>query len=215
MSTPYDPTGLIAGDLDLKHEPVTIASGENLTRGTLLGRIDAGAASVAAGGGNTGDGVLTMDATNPVQAGAKAGDYTVTCITAATNGGSFQVTDPDGFSLGNVNVGSTFDDDIKFAIADGATDFIVGDVFTVTVAAGSGKYVKSLAASKDGSQTPVAILATNVDASGGDKTAPAYFTGEFGVEMVVFGTGHTAASVNATFRKNRDLIFLRTLGDVA
>ena len=47
-----------------------------------------------------------------------------------------------------------FDDDIKFAVADGGTDFIVGDGFDITVAAGSGKYKMALAAAVDGSAVP-------------------------------------------------------------
>lgn len=82
----------------------------------------------------TGNGVLTLDASTPVLPGVSAGAYTVTCTATAANGGTFQVKDPANAVLGTVAVGSTFESEIKFAIADGATDFGVGDVFTVTVA---------------------------------------------------------------------------------
>lgn len=72
----------------------------------------------------------------------------------------------------------------------------------------SGKYVLSLAAAEDGSQTPVAILAEDTDATSADKTTVAYLTGEFNTAAMTFGTGHTAASVKAGLR---DLgIFLKT-----
>ena len=98
------------------------------------------AASAAKSGGNTGNGTLTLDATTPVLAGAKVGVYTVRLITAATNAGTFRVEDPDGNVLGDVAVGGTFSDDIKFATADGSTDFAVGDGFDITVS-GGGVYV--------------------------------------------------------------------------
>lgn len=94
------------------------------------------AAPVAAG---TGNGVMTLDATTPVLAGAKNGSYVVTCVAAATNSGTFRVEDPDGYVLGDVAVGATFADDIKFVIADGSTDFIVGDKFTIAVTTGAGR----------------------------------------------------------------------------
>ena len=59
----------------------------------------------------------------------------------------------------------------------------------------SGKYRLSLTASNDGSQTPVAILAEDVDATADDAEAPAYEAGEFNSNAMTFGTGHTAASV--------------------
>lgn len=64
----------------------------------------------------------------------------------------------------------------------------------------SGKYVKSLSASSDGSEVPTAILATDTDATAADVKSNAYFAGEFNQEAVVFGTAHTAASVKAGLR---------------
>jgi hypothetical protein len=107
----------------------TLGSAANTAVGTA-------AAPVAVG---TGNGVMTLDATTPVLAGAKNGSYVVTCVTAATNGGTFLVEDPDGYVLGDVAVGATFADDIKFVIADGSTDFIVGDKFTIAVTTGAGR----------------------------------------------------------------------------
>lgn len=57
-----------------------------------------------------------------------------------------------------------------------------------------GKYALSLSAAEDGSQTPVAIAAEAVDASGGDKTIMVYLNGDFRPSKLTFGTGHTAAS---------------------
>lgn len=134
------------------------ATGGALVAGEVLGRVDTAGASVAAGGGNTGDGTFTLDVTDPVLAGAQAGDYTVTITEAATNGGQYTVEDPDGTVIGVANVGDTFADQIKFVIADGVTDFVVGDTWTVTVAAGSGAYVAYDATATTGAEKAVAIL---------------------------------------------------------
>lgn len=71
-----------------------------------------------------------------------------------------------------------------------------------------GKYIKSLSAAVDGSQTPVAILADDADASGGDVTAGVYFSGEFNSAAMTFGASHTASSVEAGLRGLS--IFLKT-----
>lgn len=145
----------------------TLLSGQNLKAGTVVGLITlAGASETHAGA--TGNGVLTLDATNPVRQGAKVGVYKATLITAAANGGTFRVEDPDGVVLGDVAVAATFDDDIKFVIADGATDFIVGDIFLITVAAGSGKATVFTPAAQNGSQAAGGILLADTDASAAD-----------------------------------------------
>lgn len=58
-----------------------------------------------------------------------------------------------------------------------------------------GKYTLSLSAAGDGSNTPKAILAEDTDASGGDKDAVVYISGDFNQDAITYGTGHTAASV--------------------
>ncbi|NOT09676.1 MAG: head decoration protein [Gemmatimonadales bacterium] len=187
--------------MPLAHKKVTLLSGENRSRGAVLGVIAIGAAvSAAKAGGNTGTGALTLDVTTPVRAGAKVGVYRVRCIAAAANSGTFRVEDPDGIVLGDVVVGGTFDDDLKFAIADGGTDFIVDDGFDITVAAGSGKVKLSAAAAVDGSAIPDLILAEACDASAGDKEALVYTRGDFNQNSLTFGAGHTAATVRDILR---------------
>ena len=210
----YDPTGLRAGDYPVVHKKGTVASGQGaLARGTVLGAILLGAASSAAkSGGNTGNGTLTLDVTTPILAGAQPGVYTARCITAATNSGTFRVEDPNGTVLGDVAVGATFSDDVKFVIADGGTDFVVGDGFDITIAAGSGKVVKSVAAAVDGSAVPVGILAADADATSADVDAPYYISGEWAGSKLTFGAGHTADTVEASFRKTGTPIFIKTLG---
>lgn len=195
----------------LRSRKITLLLGENRTRGALLGRISIGAGvSAAKAGGNTGNGTLTLDAVTPIRVGAKVGVYTVRCIVAAANNGTFRVEDPDGNVLGDIVMAAgagAFDDDLKFALADGAADFIVGDGFDITVAAGSGKYKLSVAAAVDGSQVPDLVLSEDCDATAADKTAMAYESGEFESTAITFGAGHTAASVREGLRlKNIHLI---------
>lgn len=115
----------------------------NASSGKPIGGIEAAletaATSAAKAGGNTGNGTLTLDVTTPVLANAEVGVYTVRCIEAVTNGGKFEVKNPTGRSLGMAIIVAgaggtyTFSDQIKFVVQDGATDFIVGDGFDVTV----------------------------------------------------------------------------------
>lgn len=64
----------------------------------------------------------------------------------------------------------------------------------------SGKVNLSLSAAGDGSQTPYAILAEDVDATSADKEATAYISGDFNQDAITYGTAHTAASVKAGLR---------------
>lgn len=190
---------LIAGNAHLLlGQQITLAAGAVYPRGAVLGKRTLGAAT--SGFVGTGNGAMTLDATTPLLAGAKQGAYTVTCITAASNSGTFRVEDPNGVVLGDVAVGATFADQIKFVIADGATDFIVGDKFTVTVAAGTGQYLVSVAAAVDGSAAPDLVLSETVDATSAAAPAMAYKRGDFNATALTFGAGHSATTVAETLR---------------
>lgn len=208
-SSTYSPDGLLVSTHDLLSRKVTILSGQNLVRGTVLGKISIGAKTSvsAAVAGNTGNGTIT--ATPAVGAAGKAGVYRLVCIEPATDLGKFTVEDPDGNVIGIATVGTEFTTHVTFTIADGGTDFVAGDSFTITVtaAAGSGKYIKSLSAATDGSQTPDAILAEDVDASSADKEGMAYFRGTFAEGALTLGTAHTAATIREGLRaKGIDIV---------
>ncbi len=213
-STSYTPAGLLL-DGETLSRSITLLSGENRLRGAVLGKITIGAATAAAkAGGNTGNGTLTMDGTTPVKAGAKVGVYKVRFTVAATNNGTVIVTDPDNIEIGTVVMAAgagAYDGPVKFAIADGATDFAVGDGFDITIAAGSGKYKLSAAAATDGSQIPDCILAVDTDASAADVATMAYFRAQVDDSKVVLGSGHTAASIREGLRlKGIDLVSVST-----
>lgn len=62
----------------------------------------------------------------------------------------------------------------------------------------SGKYILALSAAVDGSDAPKAILAQDIDTTGGDQLAQVYLTGEFNQDALTFGAGTTIAnSLNA------------------
>lgn len=161
----------IAGG-SMSFEAGILVSGQNLAAGTVLGKTTATTATAAikGGGGNTGNGVFTIDPTTPALGTAKAGIYTARLTTVQANAGIFTVEDPDGNVTGTYVVGAAaFADDIKFTIADGATDFVLGDGFDITVSAAPTKYTILAPTAVDGSQVAAAILRADVDASAGDK----------------------------------------------
>lgn len=86
-----------------------------------------------------------------------ARDLSVRCIAAAMNSGMFRVFDPNGNVLSDIVVGETLSDQIKFEIADGATDFVVGAEFDVNLSAISETFVPINPSATDGMQTAAAI----------------------------------------------------------
>lgn len=124
---------------DFCRDEEVLLAGAGSTReieiGQPMGLGAAGAPTVEPDAGNTGDGVLTL-ADPAVGAGVVPGLYRVICATTAVDGGTFNVFDPAGANIGVATVGVAFDGVVKFTIADGAADFIVGDTFTITVPKG-------------------------------------------------------------------------------
>lgn len=100
-----------------------------------------------------------------------AGDAFNITVTATipADGGVFSVTAPNGAALPNATVGVAYATQLAFTIADGSTDFIVGDGFDITVAAGADKLRAFTAAAVDGSSSAVAIAGDSVDATDADQ----------------------------------------------
>lgn len=189
---------LLAGPADhIRSKQVIVKSGQSLLRGTLLGRVAGAVAAAVAGAGNTGNGVF-----GAVTLGdnAKEGTYRVVIIEPAVNAGAFQVEDPDGVIVGTGTVAVPFVGPVNFTLADGATDFVAGDQWTIAVAEGT-KFNQAIATAADGSDQPDCILAEDCDASLADQTTVAYQTGDFNEAAVIFGAGLTAASTKEPLRK--------------
>lgn len=138
----------------------------------VLGAVQGGAVSsaVKASGANTGNGTCVVDATTPGLANVQIGVYQIRCTVAAANAATFRVTDPKGDVLGDVSfsgsgASATFADQIKFAITDGATDFVVGDGFDITVLPGV-VYKPLNFSGADGSQNAAAVALYASDSDG-------------------------------------------------
>jgi hypothetical protein len=195
----YTHDKLIGGDFPLVTEPQTLLDGQTIARGAILGKITAGAVPTTgtADAGNTGDGTVTA-VTGGVD--VKAGVYSVVCILAVTNGGLFNIVDPDGQVVGVAEItagaGGTAvftSSQINLTITDGATDFALDDLFTITVPAGSGKVKLIDSTAIDGSGKPYAVSAEAAAPSGADAEITAYLSGQFNVVGLSVGGSDTVA----------------------
>lgn len=109
-------------------QPAFRGSGDH---GCIIGGTFAATAEAAALGTNTGDGAM---GSITVTAGAKQGVYVLRIVEPGSNVGTFVVEDPDGVQIGDGVVGSAFSaGGLAFTLADGATDFVAGDSFAITV----------------------------------------------------------------------------------
>jgi hypothetical protein len=87
-----------------------------------------------------------------------------------------------------------FDVRRKVTIASGAGALARGTALGKVTA--SGKWIKSLSAASDGSQTVRAILLHDVDATSADVEAVVGRRGRCNGGAVILGTGHTLASID-------------------
>ncbi len=143
---------------------VTIEANQDLSPGHVLGKVTGSSISATADADNTGDGTISGLA---VTSGSKPGDYRAVNVAALTDGGTFNIFDPEGVYIDSVSVGSAFSGGgIEFTINDGATDFAIGDAFTITVS-GTGEYKEYDPTSTDGSDRAEAILMYPADTTDG------------------------------------------------
>lgn len=213
MSETYTPANLLAGSsMSIVSGKMILASGQNLSRGSVLGKVTKALGTVVSGT-NTGDGELAGVA---LGAEAKIGSYALVCTAApseaSANDAVFAVYAPDGSRLEDAVQGVAYaNGHLEFTIGNAtAADFVVGDSFSIPVAAGSG-YAKLVdSSSVDGSADPVAILADDVDATGEDTPAPVYLTGEFNEDALTFGGSDDADTHRDALRALG--IFLKKIG---
>lgn len=137
--------------------------------GTVLGRVKADTITVSAATFvGTGNGVLTPAGT-PYSNDAQQGNYKVIFDATVTNSGQFEVFRPDGTLDGRGVVGTAYAGQVKFTIADGSSDFVAGDVFTIPVAVTgiSYKYWPLNLSATDGSQNAFAVSLSKKTATNG------------------------------------------------
>jgi hypothetical protein len=144
-------------------DEVTLTVG-NLALGAVVGR-KAPAVTVTPGT-NTGNGVMGAVTLGPA---ALPGNYVLTCKTKVTNAGVFTVVDPRGLPLPDLTVAVAYaDDHLNCTLADGSTDFEVGDSFTIAVSVAS-EIGEFNPAASDGLQFAAGVLVEAVDASAAAK----------------------------------------------
>lgn len=181
--------------------------------GTVLGRTFVYTSVTATAGTNTGNGAIgTVTATGKAQRGT----YTIRIIKAATNAGDFTVSDPTGAVTGYGTVAVAYSNQIAFTLADGATDFAVGDSFTVEVV-GDYKYKQVEATATDGSAVARAIYISANDGSFSTSTIAA--TTDTPVIALVRGAAIVGketltygASIDTTAEKTRMYSELEAIG---
>lgn len=197
----YTPDKLLAGDaVKALTRAITVLTGVavNLVRGTVMGKITLGTIpTTGTAGSNTGTGAMTAVA---AKRRTLVGTYTMTCVQAIANSGVFKVVNPLGKIIGYANVGVAFvSDEIGFSIAD-ATDFIVGDSFTVVIPAGSGKYAIVDKAAINGAGVAVGVLSQDADARTADVETILYTQGIFNAAGLVYGSTDVRADHEADLR---------------
>jgi hypothetical protein len=145
-----------APELAFCRDVVTVYEGSEVTYqiGTVLGKTLVSGSATATAGTNTGNGTM---GTVTVSGTAEIGTYSLRITMAASNAGDFVVVNPSGVVVGNGTVAVAYSAaGLAFTLADGATDFVVGDTFTIAVT-GTVKYKRVEATATDGSQKAAAI----------------------------------------------------------
>lgn len=139
-------------------EPVLVAMGQQLTAGDILFQT---LTSSTGAGTNTGNGTITI---NSIGLDAKIGSYSAVCVSGRTNRGVFELRDADGRVIDRINVGTPFTSSVlSLTIADGSTDFVVGDKFNIALAGSSTFATYDFTAGEQPPQVATAVLGADVD----------------------------------------------------
>ncbi len=155
-----DDTGLVTGNGDMD----SVAAGPKVQVGTYtMTCVEGGGAGAittpieGTPGTNTGTGDMTGVAAG---AAVQAGTYTMICKDATTPGSEvFSVMAPNGAMLPDATVDVAYENpQINFTINDGATDYEVGDAFTVLASAADGDSGRFAVKAPDGTALPDATV---------------------------------------------------------
>lgn len=200
---------------DARHsrDDILVLSGQKLNSGAVVGKTQVGAtAASVAFATSTGNGVMGAIT---VTGSAKIGLHKLVVIEPAANAGVFEVEDPDGKIIGRGNVAAVFTaQGLSFTLADGATDFISGDGFDITVTGGTEKWKEYDPAGTDGSERVAGILLFATDASATGTNADTAAVGI--VRQAVIGDADiTWKAAMSAAQKVVGLAQLKALGIVA
>lgn len=161
------------------NEILSVAGAVTYANGTVLARKTvADAVTPAADGGNTGDGTVTLATVVAGTVVPLVGAYNLEVTAAVANGGVLKLEDPYGALVASdlimaVGAGAATIFEaagLQFTVTDGATDFVVGDKFTLTVAA-DGKIVAFSRTGAGGAQLPIAVLPSEEVFTGAEDRA--------------------------------------------
>lgn len=186
VTTNIDRGSVQLRDCQFRDETLTFAAADTFVKGTILARRLVALAVVAApDGGNTGNGTVTAATVVDGPVVPLVGAYVLRCTAAVTHGGTFRLEDPNGAIVATglamtAGAGAATVIEVaglRFTVTDGSTDFAVGDLFTLTVAA-DGTLVPYNPAGAGGEQRPVAVLPyAATRASGGTLPARVIVSG--------------------------------------
>ncbi|MBF0611503.1 MAG: hypothetical protein G8345_21505 [Magnetococcales bacterium] len=129
-----------------------------------------------------------------------AGHYILTCITTATNGGTFSVTTPAGEQLANLEVGVAYTTThLNLTLQDGSTDFVLGDTILISVASnpllGTGP-VGAIVLGEDAQIGDYLLTCMTATTNGGTfrVVSPSGVT----LPTLTIGTAYTGSHINLT-----------------
>ena len=197
----YAPDQLVIGNFQLETQPIIVAGGAALLRGTVLGQVSVNSVIATPAAGNTGNGTVTAISRS---AGSKQGNYVLTAKSATT----LSVVDPEGAALPDATVGTAYNQSgIQFTVNAGATAYAAADSLTLNSMDATGQYIACVKTATDGSQTPKAILVDYTDATGGPVAGGAYLTGDFNERRVLYDNSWTLAVLRDALRDRS--IFLK------
>jgi hypothetical protein len=190
------------------NELLTLAAADTIVDGTILARKAVETAiTVVADVGNTGDGTCTAATVVGGPVVPLVGDYTLECVTATTNGGTFSLTDPNSALISNTLVmtagagaATVFEiAGMTFTLTDGATDFIVGDKFALTTAADGNMYLYATDG-VGGVQKPLMVFTGQslVVTAAGDYAVRPMKTGGVRAERLVIDADGDASNITAS-----------------
>jgi len=150
----------------LSREVVTVATGETLYQGEVIGKkTKAIATTGTADGGNSGGGTVTT-VTQGLK--SKLGTYTIEAMTIVVSPLEqvFQVRDPDGNLLPDaLAVGAYTSDQINFTIVEGSPVIAEGDKWTIAISAGNGQVTAISLSAVDGTSEAYGILTEDCTAT--------------------------------------------------
>lgn len=190
---------------EFRDETLTFAGADTFVKGTILARRAVALSVTASAVTGTGNGTVSAATVVEGQAVPLTGAYVLTVVTAAANGGTWKLVDPNGALITDglvMTVGAgaatVFEaGGLRFTITDGATDFAAGDTATLTVAA-DGKLVPFAPGGAGGEQTPCAVLTYDVTKSGaGDERIRALVHGVVNKNRLIIDADGDGSNVNA------------------